>query len=182
MNLLASKGQLRASYMRWALFMVPSCLLLGFFAWQFGSPQNLWFQSLTFPVFFPGIVLFELGWNVFYLVMGLALAMVCAAWGARFRGMGITLFAAQLAVNLIWPTVFFAKYQILGGLIVLVALAVLAAACTYAFYRVRKVAGMLMLPYLSWIVFNIIILGQLLVLNPSSDGVDRTQAVSRIAF
>ena len=32
MNMLASRGQLRASFIRWALFTVPLCVLLGFVA------------------------------------------------------------------------------------------------------------------------------------------------------
>lgn len=53
MNFLASKAQLRASFLRWALFLVPLIVLLGFTAGQFGGPQTAWFQGLVKPAIFP---------------------------------------------------------------------------------------------------------------------------------
>ena len=39
MNFLASKSQLRASFIRWALFLVPLIVLLGFTAGRLGPPD-----------------------------------------------------------------------------------------------------------------------------------------------
>ena len=49
MNFLASKKQLRASFLRWSLFCVPLIVLLGFLGGKMGSPDSLWFQSLNKP-------------------------------------------------------------------------------------------------------------------------------------
>ena len=51
--MLASRGQLRASFLRWALFTVPLCVLLGFLSGQLGSPDTAWFQSLVKPGIYP---------------------------------------------------------------------------------------------------------------------------------
>ena len=51
---LASRGQLRASLFRWALFTVPLVLLLGFLSGRVGSnAESYWFQSLVKPDIFP---------------------------------------------------------------------------------------------------------------------------------
>ena len=53
MNILASPAQLRASFLRWALFMVPLVLLIGFTAGQLGGPDTPWFAGLVKPAIFP---------------------------------------------------------------------------------------------------------------------------------
>ena len=86
MNRLASPAQLRASFIRWALFLVPAVLLLGFAAGRLGGDASSpWFQSLVKPSIFPPPAAFGIVWSILYAMMGLAAAMVCAAWGSRYR-------------------------------------------------------------------------------------------------
>ncbi|GGD55189.1 tryptophan-rich sensory protein [Erythrobacter arachoides] len=178
MNRLASPSQLRASLLRWALFLVPLVLLLGFLAGQLGGDaSSAWFQSLEKPAIFPPPATFGIVWSVLYAMMGLALAIVCAAWGSRARGWAIGFFVAQLAVNLTWSPVFFGQHQIAAAFYIIVAMIVLAAITTVLFFRVRKWAGVLMLPYLAWIVFAAVLNWQFLQLNPSADATGETGAV-----
>ena len=58
MNILASKAQLRASFLRWALFLVPLVMLIGFAAGQLGGPNTAWFAGLNKPSIYPPPVLF----------------------------------------------------------------------------------------------------------------------------
>ena len=92
MNFLASKSQLRASFMRWSLFIVPLIVLLGFTAGRLGSPDTVWFQSLTKPAIFPPPMWFGIVWGVLYVMIGFALALVVSAWGALGRGAAIIVF------------------------------------------------------------------------------------------
>ena len=85
MNMLASRGQLRASFLRWALFTVPLCVLLGFLSGQLGSPDTAWFQSLVKPGIYPEPKWFGIVWTILYVMIGFALALVASAWGARDR-------------------------------------------------------------------------------------------------
>lgn len=182
MNVLASKGQLRASFIRWALFTVPTCVLLGFLAGQMGGPESVWFQSLEKPAIFPDPKWFGIVWTVLYAMMGFALALVCAAWGARGRTLAIGLFVVQFFINLSWTPVFFGAYQMTGGLVVLGALAVALVATIVVFWRIRVLAGALLLPYLAWVGFASVLNYQFLQLNPDADGVEPTQQVQRIEF
>lgn len=174
MNRLASREQLRASFLRWALVCIPACLLLGFLSGSLAQsgPGNPWFDGLAKPAIYPPPATFGIVWGILYAMMGLALALVGTAWGARGRGLAIVLFVIQFAVNLAWSPVFFGARQITGGLIVIAVLDVLAIATTILFWRIRRSAGLLMLPYLAWILFATVLNWQILELNPGADGAE----------
>jgi translocator protein len=181
MNRLASPGQLRASVVRWALFTVPAVVLLGFISGQVGGDASSpWFQSLEKPSVFPPPVTFGIVWTILYVLMGLALAMVCAAWGARWRGPAIVAFVLQLAVNLAWSPVFFGAHEISAALYIILALDVLVVATIWLFWKVRPLAALLLLPYLAWILFAGVLNYEFLRLNPEADGAEGSYAVQRI--
>jgi translocator protein len=181
MNRLASPGQLRASFVRWALFTVPAVVLLGFISGQVGGDASSpWFQSLEKPSIFPPPATFGIVWTILYVLMGLALAMVCAAWGARWRGPAIVAFVLQLAVNLAWSPVFFGAHEISAALYIILALDVLVVVTIWLFWKVRPLAALLLLPYLAWILFAGVLNYEFLRLNPEADGADGSYAVQRI--
>ena len=155
MNRLASPAQLRASLLRWSLFLIPSVMLLGFLSGQVAGSgaDNAWFASLVKPATYPPPATFGIVWSVLYLLMGLAFAMVCAAWGARARGWAILAFLAQFLLNLAWSPAFFAMHRIEAALVIVVLLDVMVLVTTVLFFRVRRAAGLLMLPYLAWVLF-----------------------------
>lgn len=183
MNVIASRSQLRASFLRWALVMVPAVLLLGFLAGRLaGDANSLWFQALVKPAIFPPPMWFGIVWTILYVMLGFALALVCAAWGARGRKAAIAVFLVQLGVNLAWTPVFFGQHQITGGLILIAVLDVLVIVTIALLWRVRKLAAVLMLPYLAWILFATVLNYEFLRLNPDADGVQGSGAVQRMEF
>ena len=182
MNRLASPAQLRASVVRWALFLVPSVVLLGFLSGQYAGsgPDNPWFAALDKPAIYPPPAAFGIVWSVLYALMGFALALVCAAWGARYRLPAIFAFVLQLALNLAWTPVFFAEHEITLALVVIGALDLAVLLTLVLFWKVRRIAGLLLLPYLAWILFATVLTWQFLELNPQADGVEVSNAVQRI--
>ena len=181
MNRLASPAQLRASFFRWALFLVPTIVLLGFLSGQVGgSADSPWFAALEKPATFPPPATFGIVWSVLYAMMGVALALVCAAWGARFRTPAIIAFVVQLLINLAWSPVFFGEHQISTALAIILALDVAVIVTIALFWRVRRLAAVLLLPYLAWILFATLLNWQFLQFNPGADGADVSNAVQRI--
>ena len=81
MTELASRGQLRAGFLRWALVLVPGVILLGFLSGAVAQsgPGNPWFDGLSKPALYPPPQLFGIVWSALYVMMGVALAMVVAA-------------------------------------------------------------------------------------------------------
>ena len=169
---LASRGQLRASFLRWALLIVSAVLLLGFGSSKLAQsgPGNVWFDSLVKPSLYPPPVTFGIAWSALYLMMGVALTLVVAARGAPGRGMAIAVFLVQLALNLAWSPLFFAAHRISAALILIGMLDLAVLATLVLFWRVRRGAGMLLLPYLAWALFATALNWQVLMANPDADG------------
>lgn len=180
MTSLASRSQLRASFIRWALFTVPLVMLLGFLVGRIGGDaQSIWFQSLEKPAIFPPPVWFGIVWSVLYLMMGLALALVCAAWGARGRGLAIGVFVVQFLLNLAWSPTFFGAHRIDAALVVIALLDLMVILTIVLFWRIRRAAGLLLVPYLAWILFATVLNWQFLALNPDGGSEAGSGAVER---
>lgn len=155
MNEIASRGQLRLSYVRWALFVVPAIVFLGFLSGRMANSGygNPWFDALTKPATMPPGWAFGVAWTILYILMGLALAIVLDARGAKGRGAAVVLFLVQLAGNLTWSPLFFAAHKVNAALILIVAILLLATITTLLFGRIRSLAAWLMVPYLCWLGF-----------------------------
>ncbi len=182
MSELASKGQLRATFLRAALFTVPGVLLLGFLSGAVAGSAagNPWFAELVKPAIYPLPIVFPIAWSVLYVMMGLGLAIVATAFGAPQRKAAMLVFLLQLLLNLAWSPLFFAMHRISAALILLGVLDVAVLATTVLFWKVRRSAGLLLLPYLAWVLFATVLNWQFLTANPDADGQEYSGAVSRM--
>lgn len=92
-------------------------------------------------------------WLVLYTLMGIAAWLV---WGERqrtgTRG-ALTVFVLQLAVNVAWSWAFFGGHAGAVAVILNVVLAGLILVNTMMFWRIHRLAGALLLPYLAWACF-----------------------------
>ncbi|MBB3035348.1 TspO/MBR family protein [Alteriqipengyuania lutimaris] len=182
MTTLASRAQLRASFIRWALFLVPAVVLLGFLSGQLAGTGegDPWFAALAKPDYYPDASLFPIAWGILYVMMGLAFAMVCSAWGARGRGIAIIAFIVQFAMNLAWTPLFFGQHEITYAFYLIAGLCAMIAITMVLFFRVRKLAAALLIPYLAWSIFAAVLNYDILRMNPEADGAETTGAVQRI--
>ena len=184
MNLLASSGQLRASVLRWALLFVPLIVFLGIVSSQLSGSgaSGPWFAALEKPAIYPPPAAFGIVWTILYALMGVALALVVAARGAPGRKAAIVAFAIQLALNLAWSPLFFGQHQITGAFVLICALDLAVIVTIALFWRVRPLAGVLLLPYLAWILFATVLNFQFMTMNPRLDGQAVSGPVQRIEF
>ena len=180
MNFLASKAQLRASFLRWSLFLVPLIVLLGFLAGGLGGPDTIWFQSLTKPAIFPPPAAFGIVWSVLYVMIGLSLALVVSAWGAYGRGLAIIVFALHFLGNLAWTPVFFGMQDMVSAFYVLCYAIVTLLLVLAVFWRVRRLAAVLLLPYLAWLLFASVLNYQFIAANPDGGAAIDDGAIERI--
>lgn len=179
---IASREQLRMSYVRWALVCVPLILLLGFLSGRSvpAGEQNAWYQALTKPALTPPGWAFPLAWTLLYIMLGLALAMILNARGAGLRRGAGGLFAAQFGLNLIWTPLFFGAHRIDLALVTLIAMLVLAIATTIVFGRIRPRAAWLMVPYLVWISFAGVLTWRIGQLNPDAQALVPSARTSQV--
>ena len=168
---IATKGQLRWAFLRWAMVTVPLIILLGFASSQFApsGDRSLWYRELAKPALNPPGWVFPVAWTALYVMIGLALAMILNARGSRYRGLAIGLFAVQMLLNLAWTPIFFGEHLVLAGLLVIVAMFAVALVTTLVFGRVRTAAAWLMVPYLAWLCFAGALNWGILQLNPDAE-------------
>jgi tryptophan-rich sensory protein len=167
---LASRSQLRMSFFRHALVTVPLILLLGTVSGRLANSGygNGWFDALEKPGLMPPGWVFGAAWTLLYILLGLALALILHAKGARGRGLAIGLFLAQLALNYAWSPIFFAAHRVDLAFLVIVLMIILSALAALLFARIRKAAGLLMVPYLAWLFFAGYLTWQIQALNPDA--------------
>jgi translocator protein len=182
MNQLASASQLRMSFLRWALFVVPAIMFLGFLSGSVSgsNEENSWFATLIKPDAQPPGWVFGVTWSVLYFLIGVAFSMILHARGANGRGVAIGLFLSQLALNLLWPLMFFGQHKVTTAFYLIIIILALAIASTVAFARIRKAAAWLMVPYLVWLSFASILNFQIDQLNPDAESLYVPAATTQI--
>ena len=111
------------------------------------------YSTLEKPPLSPPGLVFPIVWSILYLLMGISCYLIYVTPHSPGRKKALQLYAVQLAVNLVWPFLFFGKEAFLVAFIWLILLVVLVAAMIVQFFRVRPRAAYLQIPYLLWILF-----------------------------
>jgi translocator protein len=124
------------------------------------------YSQLVRPGWAPPPWVFGPVWTLLYALMGVAAWLVWRVGGFRAARAGLILFLAQLALNALWSWLFFAWH--LGALAFfdILLLWALVLATLIAFWRVRPLAGALLLPYLLWAGFAAVLNYSVWQLNP----------------
>ena len=127
-----------------------------------GAPS--FYARLSRPSWAPPAWVFGPVWSTLFVLMGVAAWLVWRSPGSRRTALG--LFGVQLVANALWSWLFFAWHRgalAMGEILVLLAL---IAATGVAFWRIRRVAGLLLLPYLLWVGFASVLTWALWRSNP----------------
>ena len=132
----------------------------------FGNP---WYDPLTKPSFQPPGWAFGLVWTTLYTMMGIALATILNEPPSAERRRGLALFTAQLALNFAWSPVFFGGGMIDAAFLIILAMNVLVTATIISFWKIRPLAGALLLPYLAWLCLATALNHETGRLNPGAD-------------
>jgi len=144
-------------------------LLGGASGWLSNSGYgNSWFDALEKPFFMPPGWAFGVVWPILYALLGISLAMILAAPPSERRRNALLLFFFQLALNFAWSPIFFAGHDIKLAKVVIFLMAAIAAAAAGQFTRIRPAAGLLMVPYIAWLVFAGTLNATIEKLNPGA--------------
>lgn len=111
------------------------------------------YAQLVRPDWAPPGSVFGPVWSVLYALMGIAAWLVWREPTQGRHARPLALFVAQLAVNALWSWLFFAWHLGAAAFADVLLLLALIAATIVAFWRVRPLAGILLLPYLAWVGF-----------------------------
>ena len=130
---------------------------------------NDWYAPLAKPSFQPPGWVFGAAWTTLYTMMGIALAAILNEPPSARRKAALALFGAQLALNFTWSPIFFGSGMIDIGFLIILALNVLATMTTIAFWKIRPLAGALLIPYLAWLCIATALNHETGRLNPGAD-------------
>jgi len=121
----------------------------------FGSQfaPDLWYAGIVKPSWTPPGWIFGPVWTLLYILMAVAAWLVWREREDRASLPALVFYAAQMFVNALWSWIFFGLHRIGWALLDLSALWVLILITCLFFWRIRRAAAILMLPYLAWVSF-----------------------------
>lgn len=109
------------------------------------------YNSLIQPSWAPPGFLFPIVWTILYALMGVSYGILKS--NSLLDSKASTLYYVQLFVNALWSIFFFVFKWRLFSFIWILLLIVLVYLMIKDFYSKNKVAGLIQLPYLLWIIF-----------------------------
>lgn len=112
------------------------------------------YDSMMQPSFAPPAQVFPIVWGILYTLLGVSLFLVVKD-GLDKPGVrdAVFYYAISLVLNLLWTPIFFRWNLILFAAIWLIAMIIFAVITAYKFYNINKLAGILMVPYILWLLF-----------------------------
>lgn len=141
-----------------AVFLGASALVAWLGAFATVNNVNGWYVSADKAPWTPANEVFGPVWTALYITMAVAAWLVWRRRVPESRPALVT-YGIQLALNLLWTPVFFGLYPVLGTVALWLAFAIiltLIVAVTFTVLRfgpISQAAGLLLLPYVTWIVF-----------------------------
>ena len=134
------------------------CLLLplmigGISARLTAADIPIYHDLLIKPFFNPPGYLFGPVWTILYLLMGVSLYLVWDSPQSALRKKALIIFAVQLAANFLWSILFFKMHLLFISSIDILFMWALILSMIFTFYKIKKVAGWMNIPYLLWVSF-----------------------------
>ena len=124
------------------------------------------YAMLSRPEWAPPSSVFGPVWTALYTLMAIAAWLVWRERKVVDVRIPLGLFVIQLALNALWSWLFFAWQRgSLAGMEIVVLLVAIALTIA-AFWRVRPLAGGLLLPYIAWVMYATALTFALVGRNP----------------
>ena len=102
------------------------------------------------PIAPPGAV-FPIVWTILYVLMGISYGILKT--NNQTDEETDWIYYIQLAINALWSIIFFTFKWRLFAFVWIILLAVAVIAMIRKFYNKNKIAGLLQIPYILWVVF-----------------------------
>lgn len=115
------------------------------------SPQ--FYRNLVLPAWAPPPSVFGPVWTVLYAFMDIAAWLVWRTGGFGPARTALILYLSQLGINALWTWLFFGWRLGAASFLDILLLWALLAAALAAFWRIKPLAGALLVPYLLWVTY-----------------------------
>lgn len=125
-------------------------VLIGFLTKDF---TNI-YETITKPKLSPPGYIFGIVWPILYILMSISLYRVYMKLKIKNKSSSsILLYIIQLAINFLWPIIFFMSRLYGLSWIILLILIVILIIVIFKFYKIDKLSGSLLIPYLIWCIY-----------------------------
>lgn len=154
--------------------------ILGFIGWMFivfiaasiGAAASInagsFYSQLVRPEWAPPAWVFGPAWTILYTLMGISAWLIWRSVNFRTNHPALILFFLQLALNALWSWLFFSWHLGTLAFVDIVLLLVLIAVMLFWFWRIKPLAGVLIVPYLLWVGFASLLCYTIWQLNPQA--------------
>lgn len=112
-----------------------------------------WYGSLAKPSWNPPSWVFGPVWTLLYILMAVAAWLVWREGGWKAQKQALGLYLLQWLLNALWTPIFFGMQRPGLAFAELVLLDVALLGTLAAFWRVKRFAGLLLVPYVLWVCF-----------------------------
>lgn len=124
------------------------------------------YAQLVRPGWAPPAWLFAPVWTLLYVLMGIAAWLIWRARGWRGAPAALSVYSAQLVANALWTWLFFGWHRGAWAFGEIILLWILIVATIALFWRIRRLAAVLLLPYVVWVSFASALTYAIWALNP----------------
>lgn len=133
-------------------------ILLCFFIEVIGSywtkeTVSTWYPNLTKPSWTPPDWIFGPVWTCLYITIAVSGWLIYRAEYSHKRTVALMLYGGQLALNFIWSFLFFSLRNPMLGLIDILLLCFLIILTIINAWPVNRLASLLLIPYLAWVMY-----------------------------
>ena len=120
------------------------------------------YDTLKRPLLSPPSIAFPIAWTILYILMGISYGILKNQYINNLSVLNNKegkllstkqLYYVQLAVNTLWSIIFFIFKWRLFAFIWILLLIILVILMIIDFYKKNKLAGLLQIPYLLWLIF-----------------------------
>lgn len=136
--------------------------------WAFGGrydPKDSWYRNLKKPNVTPPNYVFPIVWPILYLLLAINGVYMYQNKPPALRRVYFILYEIQLFLNFIWILFFFQLKNLPAATGIAAAMVGLTIALVVMSFKVDKIAGILLLPYLAWISFALFLTVYILINN-----------------
>lgn len=112
-----------------------------------------WYPTLVKPSWTPPDWVFGPVWSLLYIMIAVSGWLIYRAKNSRERSVALMLYGGQLALNFIWSFLFFSLRSPILGLIDIVFLCLLISLTIIKAWPVNRLASILLIPYLVWVMY-----------------------------
>lgn len=128
--------------------------------------SSIIYEQITKPKFSPPGYVFGIVWLILYILMSISLYRVYMKLKTENKSSSaILLYIIQLGINFLWPIIFF-MFKLYGvSWIILLILIIILSIVIVKFFKIDKLAGILLVPYLIWCIYALYLNISIWILN-----------------